>query len=128
MFSRIRIGSPAFFSHFCRKESLKLGDTPDGFAGSKIQTHRHALKVSCIFSIPAPWPGPYPSRRNGASSVFSYVGPSKYAARISWFRGERWPLPIPWHAEGFLHRGFVEGRQSQWGWNREINAESASRP
>src|SRR5437016_772505 len=25
MFSRIRIGSPAFFSHFCRKESLKLG-------------------------------------------------------------------------------------------------------
>jgi len=25
MFSRIRIRSPAFFSHFCRKESLKLG-------------------------------------------------------------------------------------------------------
>ncbi len=29
MFSRIRIGSPAFFSHFCRKESLKLGDKWD---------------------------------------------------------------------------------------------------
>jgi hypothetical protein len=27
MFSRIRIGSPAFFSHFCRKESLKLGSS-----------------------------------------------------------------------------------------------------
>jgi hypothetical protein len=27
MFSRIRIGSPAFFSHLCRKESLKLGYT-----------------------------------------------------------------------------------------------------
>jgi len=25
MFSRIRIGPPAFFSHSCRKESLKLG-------------------------------------------------------------------------------------------------------
>src|SRR5580700_451055 len=26
MFSRIRISSPASFSHFCRKESLKLGN------------------------------------------------------------------------------------------------------
>jgi hypothetical protein len=45
MFSRIRIGSPAFFSHFCRKESLKLGHMKSSFSTPSPAIDGSSLRV-----------------------------------------------------------------------------------